>query len=755
MLIFTRIDSISRFLAVLLLLFAPVSAVARLDTISLFDDSGGYSYYQDPSITMQAARFDLEAPAHIRRLSLLIGGRSDKGTITIRLFGHEGGLPAPGLERDIMPPIIVAKSRPGIERIVVDIPGSVHITTSQFFVAVENLSPELFLVSDRITRSPSCRDISGDFYYQLLRTGTSRWTWGKFAFAIDVEVDYHERTRDPYLVNVTPDLRINDSISCNRSIAWTDLDGDSYIDLLVGGKLYRNERGESFRDITTASGLTGQPMANVFIDVDNDGDRDVLFIDEEMGENGTLFVNDGSGRFVAKAIDLGRRINPTSISIADADGDGYLDIFIGGLADKTSDTLGYKLLINNRGLSFTDRSDLLRAGSRMRLSAGSQWTDVDGDGELDLFVVNGESGWDGLWTRQKDSTFGSLSAETKPIGVDDPVTGNIGCHWLDYDNDGDVDLLLPSRVPLASARGLEDGIHPVMAHAGSSERQYYPATIQVEYEQKQAGGAWADVNNDGNVDFILATSCGCRFGRLYLQNEDHSFTSGTYDAGLYRASLGPDVTWIDYDNDGRLDLSTFLDGRPIIYRNSHPDANQFLLLDLEGPHATGARATVHTGDVQYTREVTSGRGLLMQDPMRLHFGLGGAGTIDSVTVRWSNGRVERFTGIEPRSIHKITEGGAWREGKDSHGRIVASPNPFSTRLQLNYSLAIEDRVTLTIHAVDGSIVRSLVDDTQQPGDYQIFWDGRDGKGEKASQGTYIYRLSTSNGDATGKVVMAR
>lgn len=740
--------------SLLLLLCSLSSYAGQLDTIKYFDERAGYVYYQDATITMQAARFELRAPGELHRVVVTLGGRSVDGSVRLRVFGLEGGLPAPGLERDLITPILVRKSRAGVERIVVDIPNPVRINGHQFFIGIDNISPDVTLLSDKKTKRPSCVSENEAYYYQMLRGSGGGWTWGRYAFVVEAMVEYDISHREPYLINATKELALPDSLARNHSIAWGDVDHDGYLDLLFDGSLYRNNRGESFSNVSIPLGNPAKPRANLFIDINNDAALDLLFLGSLDSANtaSSLFLNDGSGHFTKRSLNIPAIIDPTSFSIADSDSDGYLDLFVGqGAAANTS-----YILVNNRQLGFIDRTEMLYPpGAAIPSCHGSQWVDVDGDGDLDLYIATSNDSEDELWIRNDDASYVNVLTQKGVARRDQLVGARVGCHWADYDNDGDMDLLLPQRVSLQQMKATSEQASSVVTTIDAQLYDYSSYKADIHYEERPSGGAWGDVNNDGRLDLILTTSCGCRYASLYLQREEGGFIQETHEAGLIRIAAGEDAVWVDYNNDGKLDLATLVDGRLAIFKNTSISTNNSISLDLEGGHAVGARAEVFAGDMRYTQEVTSGRGVLMQGPLRLHYGLADARSADSVIVRWGNGRSDRYYGLDANTIHKLREGGGISAIDRGMASIDASPNPFSTRLQLHYTIPMTEHVSVGIYTLDGTRVRLLVDEKQSAGSHDVIWDTKDDRGERVSQGTYLYRLSTSAGEQTGKVLMVR
>jgi len=160
-----------------------------------------------------------------------------------------------------------------------------------------------------------------------------------------------------------------------------------------------------------------------------------------------------------------------------------------------------------------------------------------------------------------------------------------------------------------------------------------------------------DVENDGLTDFIISESS-YENNRVYIfkQDAEHNFHASTVNSGLNiinEENLAPgNVSPIDYDLDGDLDLIIGFDGAGMqLWRNDVGINNNWLVVKLVGAgkpgfsnrDAIGARVTVIAGDNTYTREVLAGHGhQCPQIPSDCYFGLGQAGVVDSITVRWLN-----------------------------------------------------------------------------------------------------------------------
>lgn len=735
-----------------------LSAIAE-ETILLrhYDTQSRLIHYNDSSIVAQAARFQTPAPGTIHTITMRLGGRNSRGTARLRIYGGEAGLNAPFLEKDLITPITITKTRAGAESVTITLPDPVHITSSQFFVAVDNLDANVVLLSDDIERKSLCDGKSGSYYHQLLKKRDNQWQWGRHAYAIEVGIVYDKLDRSG-LVNVTAKAGLPDSMSSNGGISWGDYNDDGFLDILAGGRLYRNKGDGTFKDVTPTNILGTLPKAQCFIDIDNDTDADILFIGcKYPGDSvAVLFRNNDNADFIREEIPFPSIKHPSGLSLADVNGDGYLDIFLGqtGFLNTPRNNV---LLLNTRGTGFSIGLDL---NEYNRLACGgSQWVDYNSDGYSDLFIAGADTTAGRILAGDGK---GGLARIAVTSGLDKTLRVS-GCSWADYDNDGDMDLLLPTWGQVGLLRkGMLEPIGDIATHEADPGMLKWKAEQRVnDFMEYRSGGSWADVNNDGLLDYLLASSCPCVPVDLFIQSSGGAFERRTAEYGLHGISGGEDAAWADYDNDGRIDLA-IMQGSLQLYRNQGITAEaHYVALDLENPagnaQGIGARVTVHAGDRKYTRDVTSGRGLLMQDPLRLHIGIGEADAVDSVIVRWpgSGTTPEVFTDLKIDAVNHLKSGQASGAGGTGVVRLDAHPNPFSTELNITYSVPIEGPVRLAIYSMTGEEIALLVNRRQHPGDYSVVWNGRDAAERPLSQGTYIYRLTAGDADVHGRVVLAR
>lgn len=706
---------------IIVLMISYTYSYSELDTLTYWVRGGSIGAYNNSAITMQWAHFYPEAPCYIKNVIVYFYGNA--GSANMYIAGQEAGSSVPEVVGATLIPIwgqngINFNAQPNTATpTMININPNIYIDGNQFFVGFTGISSGMFLGSDQVKKTPWCTsELGGTYLYQALyiNDGTG-WANGENAFLVDVIVDYPRKTSPNYLRDVTEDYLLPLNLG-NQSYAVADLDEDSYLDLLISGKLFKNMDGQYFEDITAESGLSGNPTANAIVDIDNDGDLDIIFLMQGAGTKSKLFINDGTGKFTSKDLSIPELNGVTSFSIADINNDKYPDIFIGQLWKTYPESLPNLLLLNNKSNDFTNNTTILypqydgtwnypneqwdpanNIVNRNRNSRGSQWVDFDNDGDLDLYVTNYFLQKDEFYRNNGDGTFTDIITQ-KNIDVNKTGSNHgTGVDWYDYDNDGDMDLFLSQ---FAHPRFIKDYDHrPATIYKNSGAGNFsftdtydpanFKSTIGLGYEETYAGGAWGDINNDGRADLVITTFYGCRFIDFYTQKEDNTFENRTFEFGLEGIVTGEDACWLDFDNDGKLDLLIADNGKFRLFKNYYDLNYDWLEVDLQNVDSEkwniiGTRVKVQlTNGKVFMQEVSVGRGQKMQKPYRLHFGLDRMAEISKVQVRWTGTTVwEDYYGIAPNKIVKLVKdkGG---QPKAPDAPILAKPNNNSVDIPLN------------------------------------------------------------------------
>lgn len=329
-----------------------------------------------------------------------------------------------------------------------------------------------------------------------------------------------------------------------------------------------------FTDIATSAMAEARTdSAGVcWADYDGDGDEDLFVTNAARHghERNRLWRNDG-GIFTEATDQAGMTSralkNSVGCAFADLDGDGDLDFYVTAKThkDEGAGDQENKLFRNDGDGTFADVTARARVGMPGVGSASSDWADFDNDGDLDGFVgARTLNDLNAFFEQLAPLEFRNI-AEAK--GLADPVGRRFTFmgNWFDYDADGDVDILLA-----IDFWGLELFRNDAGRFTRVTAAAFPPATDSTPGAppNNPMGITWGDYDNDGCMDVFItgtnipgqggfgAAALGDLASRLYRNNCDGTFTDVTQAVGFIPTGL---VEWstsfIDYDNDGDLDLS--------------------------------------------------------------------------------------------------------------------------------------------------------------------------------------------------------
>ena len=483
-----------------------------------------------------------------------------------------------------------------------------------------------------------------------------------------------------------------------------DFDRDGQPDLYVanGGftapngqqnRYYHNNGDGTFSDQTRAAGLdvVRSSYAAVAGDYDRDGNLD-LFVAEFRNAPNTLYHNAGDGTFVDVTLDK-RIVTQFSASgsaaiFADYDNDGDLDL--------------YHSLFGSRDWFYFDDGEVAYNTASFGTdgqAAGMTVGDYEGDGDLDIYVVNID-GRSSLYRseveQQQRIAFTDVASES---GVENLAAGNAGS-FLDFDNDGDLDLFVVNS---------EGGANRAYVNLGDGTFLDRAASFGMAAERASRSVLPGDIDGDGDVD-------------LYVVNDDANFLYE--NGGSQHAWLSIAVSGIASNRDG-----------------------------------IGARITAHFGDHRQIRDVDGTVGF-SQGSREAQFGLAAETRVDSLTVAWPSGRFDVLRDLEVNHFLEVVEGGALTSVEEIEDQQPGTfdlepnfPNPFNAATRIRFTVPSLGGVTLTIYNSIGQVTRVLVDDELPPGRHTASWDGRGAGGEPLASGVYYSQLSVGSELATRSLVL--
>lgn len=414
------------------------------------------------------------------------------------------------------------------------------------------------------------------------------------------------------------------------AVAAADYDNDGFVDLLVTGYgkaiLYHNRGNGTFEDVTKASGINVErwSISSTWLDYDRDGCLDLFIgryvqfdpkyrafypadnypgpLDYEADTN-RLYHNDCKGHFtdVTDKSGIGQFKGRTmGVTAADFDGDGWPDIYVAN--DKTENFL----FRNKHDGTFEeiagDAEVAYGQNGESTSAMGPVFSDVDGDGVLDLWVT--------------DSKYNRLMHNTGKLRFDDigAASGiaranaqyvSWGSGIFDFDNDSLPDILI---------------FHGGLIHMVPEEPSVFRGT---------AKGTFEDVSDrSGSVMEAKTVARGACFA--------------------------------DYDSDGKVDAYLVNLGSPgTLLHNISTSKNHWIAIDLVGHKSNrdgiGARVEMTAAGKRQVAEKVAGSGYLSQNEGPLHFGLGASPKIDSIKVIWPSGTQQTLENVAADKVLVVEE----------------------------------------------------------------------------------------------------
>jgi hypothetical protein len=459
---------------------------------------------------------------------------------------------------------------------------------------------------------------------------------------------YHNN-RDGTFTDVTERAGVRGE-GYSMGVAAADYDNDGWTDLYIAGVnrniLYHNNGDGTFADVTERAGLSGVDangrklwsVGAAWLDYDNDGYLD-LFVANYLnwspdnskvcGREGVrlscspalyqglpnrLYHNNGDGTFtdVSALAGIGEHIGKgMSVAVADYDGDGLTDIFVGN--DQERNFL-FKNVDGRRFVELAIESGVAYTEDGIPVSSmGVAFADVNNDGRPDLIIttLGGESYQ--LFLNAGQGLF-IPSGYRARLGYETSQMSGWGIGAYDFDNDGYKDLFATN------------------SHV-SENADFY-----------------------GHTRYLQANA-------LFRNLGDSRFRDVTAQAGpaMRVAAAHRGCAFGDLNNDGRIDVVVSVIGRSaeLLYNTSTVE-NHWILIRLKGTRSnrdgigTNIKLTAESGRVQYNH-VTTSVGYASSSDKRVHFGLGADCRVREIELRWPSGKIQILKDVGADQILNVRE----------------------------------------------------------------------------------------------------
>lgn len=369
-------------------------------------------------------------------------------------------------------------------------------------------------------------------------------------------------------------------------------------------ELYRNNCDGTFRNVSREAGIlqnAGFGLGVGIADLNRDGWPDI-YVSNDIAPNDVVYANNGNGTFTNKRAQWIKHTSYSGmgVDIADFTNDGWPDIL-------QVDMLPREMSQRKRMSGSTTFAALMEARRR---------------GFLDDYTANSLQLNNGR-TKDGDVIFSDI-AHLAGVAATDWSWSPL---FADFDNDGYKDILITNGYPKAV-----------------NDRDYVlPATASSQ--PGSAGGSRA-------AEMLKRLYAYHVPNYVFRNAGDLTFADKSREWGLDAPSFSYGAAYVDLDNDGRLDLViNNMNAPAFIYQNIQPrdDAHHYLTVELKGAatnrRGIGASLTVTAGGQKQYIYQSPYRGYMSTVDDRSHFGLGRARRVDSLEIRWSDGRYQLLTNL--------------------------------------------------------------------------------------------------------------
>lgn len=465
--------------------------------------------------------------------------------------------------------------------------------------------------------------------------------------------------------------------------------------------------------------VTGLSYSECVVDMNGD------FLDDIVAVNGdqiTIFYQQEAGGFINQTFNTGPVENGPSWSIAagDLDNNGYTDLLYGGGGGASF------IWANEDGTGYHETHD-----DEYIFSQRTNMIDINNDGLLDGFVCH-DIDANVFYINNGDGTMTFNQGGLGEWG------GNYGSVWIDYDNDCDMDMFI--------AKCGSDNIDQLHRNNGDGTFTSVGDEAGVADPTQSWSSAWADYDNDGDMDvFIGASSMGSGGHKLYQNNGDGTFTNVTEGSGFddqegvsienmpgdfnndgWVDVLGAGTVFMinngdmtfspsicpfyfapsgDLDHDGYID---FVSGGNVYYNSL--EGNNYVTINTVGTvsnkNGIGARITVTSALGNQIRDVRSAEAFSPMQSLNAHFGLGTDTEVTEIRVCWPSGIEDVIYNPEINTAVMIVEGSSPSKVEtEAEGALVVYPNPATDQIRFDAEF-VTSNSEISIFDMTGKHVQS-------------------------------------------------
>lgn len=550
--------------------------------------------------------------------------------------------------------------------------------------------------------------------------------------------------------DVSSQMKVNHSYNIDffaGGVSFADANGDGLDDITFSSAMGENiqhlrNKTTTFKNIVNKMGISelGISKAVIWADYDNDRDKDLFVVN--LGSVSRLYRNDrGIFTDVTNISGLSMSLDQsTGASFADYDNDGFLDLYVGN----RDEFQGNRLYHNNGDGTFTEVTETAKVTNTGKLALTVSWLDFNNDGFQDIYCANDLMKGNTLFKNNGDGTFIDISASS---GVDLQMAC-MGIAVGDYNDDGWVDMYLTNG---------PDG-NRLLKNNGNNTFSEVAGLLGINIGKICWGSNFIDYDNDGDLDLFVCVSNGIsgnptREDILFWNKGNGTFAQALTTGIESDTSFSYGNAIGDYNNDGYSDIVILnANGTQSKLLKNNGWTNNWIKINLKGVVSNrdgiGSKIAIYAeGKVLY-RWITNEVSYQSQNSLTQIAGLGTATLIDSIIVNWPSGQKSKVTSAVVNQTLTITEAaldlqsGLTTEQMKKEFEIPEEyslnqnyPNPFNPTTTISYQLKDKSEVKIEIFDILGRKIRQIESGLKSAGFYELLFNA-----ESLPSGVYVYRV---------------
>lgn len=735
---------------------------AKEITVTNFNLDSIIRVYKSKSITTHCERFVINSNFDLKKVRLGLLSNKTNTSCIIKIYKYEGQQSVPRSENEVIPEILVKKEKIGYEDIEVNLSQVLNINNEQVFVCIESISDGLYLITDDTYKQPYCRNEKDVFTNQMQKDKSGRWFFSNFSYSISLYgEELEEKNESKYFKENTSDYfekGILDTINNSKfkQITVFDAENDGLKEIIINNIAFTyNTKSQKFVKTKLNDILSKTSIANYVFDFNGDNKLDLLVVDKvknridsnKFASNISIYDNIvGDKKYKVLSNEYLQLSSISSIYINDLNIDGKEEIVITQNSD-TSTLRNYYLTNQNNHLQLNDLLNTENVSTNgvfsfvFNNSGDKQVSIFNNKGVMENWTLNNE-------TNEKHSKKRDIKTKKNSDSLIN-VTNSYDIAVVNNLNNLDGTTYLNNTLYKQISRKTDNGL--ISFKKVENQDSLKDEVVNTDsWIIANTGIASGDIDNDGDEDVILFTEDSCYCANLLI-NQNGNLVKQNATSGFNGYSLGKDGILTDINQDGKLDLLTFSNGKFTILTNTSSNSNQFVgIIDKSNSnYSEGSTFILYSGNDKLQKEYRTNYSWFMQSPKEVHFGLDNRKNIDSLYVTNEKG-TKIFYDLKINEINDLSI--LKSKTFEPNAEISSFPNPFTTSISIELQSNIFEDIDVNIVDVNGNITRDLFNGKLKSHKLQIDWNGYDNQGNIVRNGTYFVTFNYKDKSFTSKIV---